>query len=326
MIGLGMGAARSRMIAETKGARLAAVCDLVENKAREVAARHNCEYATDYRRILDRKDVDVVFVLTPSGLHAPIALDALAAGKHVIVTKPMEVTLEKADAMIAAAEKAGRMLAVDFETRYSETSWTIKNAIDDGVFGRLLLGETRLKWYRSQQYYDAGGWRGTWKMDGGGSLANQTIHNIDRLIWFMGDVRTVRGKTGILNHRIETEDIGLAWLEFRNGAWGTILGTTTFPRDAYWGEEIHGELAGILTTREGPPAWFFRDEKDRSRLRSDRPCRNVVEDVLRHLLEGKPLLVDGREGRRSLELLTAIYESAREGREIELPSRPAGGG
>lgn len=320
VVGLGMGASRSRMIAQTEGARLVAVADIREERARKVAEELSCDAATDYHTLLDRSDIDVIMVMTPSGMHADVAIDALEAGKHVIVTKPMEVTLERADMIIEAAERTGRLLAVDFEARYFPTMVRIKRAILEGMFGKLILAEARLKWYRSQEYYERSGWRGTWRYDGGGSLANQTIHLIDLLLWFMGDVEEVdAAHIGVYAHEIETEDLGMALLRFKNGAVGAILGTTTFPRDAYSGVEVHGVDGGVIAHVfvGDVEQWFFRDS-DRQPPDVTPRVRNVIEDVISALREGTPVEVDGREGRRSIELLTAIYRSAQEQRPVKL--------
>ncbi|HID06720.1 MAG TPA: Gfo/Idh/MocA family oxidoreductase [Armatimonadetes bacterium] len=320
VVGLGMGRSRAHLIAQTDGANLVAVCDIREERARQVAEELGCDAVTDYHDLLMRDDVDVVMVMTPSGMHADVAIDTLNAGKHAIITKPMEVSLERADAMIETADKTGKLLAIDFEARYFPTMVRIKRAIDDGMFGKLILGEARLKWFRSQEYYTKSGWRGTWRYDGGGSLANQTIHLIDLLIWFMGDVEEVSAAhCGVYAHEIETEDLGMAMLRFKNGAVGAILGTTTFPRDTYSGVEIHGVDGGVIAHVfiGDVEQWFFRDE---TRQPPDVQPRvsNVIEDVVTALRTGTPVEVDGREGRRSLEVLTAIYTSAREQRPVSL--------
>ncbi len=320
VVGLGMGAVRARTIANTNGARLVAVADIREDRAMAVASELSCDATTDYRKLLDRDDIDVVMVMTPSGMHAEVAVDALNAGKHVIVTKPMEVTLERADMIIKAAEANGKLLAVDFEARYYPTMVRIKRAVEEGMFGRPILAEARLKWYRSQEYYSASGWRGTWKYDGGGSLSNQTIHLIDLLLWLVGDVDEVQAAhIGVYAHEIETEDLGIAMLKFKNGAVGMVVGTTTFPQDAYSGIEIHGTDGGVIAHVfvGDVEKWFFRDATLKPPDVQPR-VKNVIEDVVSALLHGTKVAVDGKEGRRSLELLTAIYTSALQNRSVKL--------
>lgn len=318
VVGLGMGRNRARMVKGTKGARLVGVVDIREERARKVAEEFGCEWHTDFKTFLDRPDVNVVWVMTPSGLHADIAVPSLEAGKHVIVTKPMEVTLERADAMIEAAERSGRLLLVDFDMRYLKGAWQIRQAVIENLFGKLILLEGRLKWFRSQDYYSGSGWRGTWRYDGGGSLANQTIHLIDQLVWIGGEVERIEwAKIGVFAHEIETEDLGVAILQFRNGALGTVLGTTTFPKDAYAVLEVHGDKGGAIMDMNGKVQWFFRDESIKP-PEVDPPFTNSAENMVAAVKEGAPLVCDGREGRKSLEVLTAIYKSARTNTPVSL--------
>jgi predicted dehydrogenase len=319
VVGLGMGRQRARMVTHTMGARLVGVADLRAELAQKVAEELGCEWHTDFKTFLDRSDVHVVWVMTPSGLHADIAIPSLEAGKHVIVTKPMEVTLERADAMIAAAERNGCLLAVDFDMRFLKGAWQIRQAIAEGLFGKLILLEGRLKWFRSQEYYSRSGWRGTWRYDGGGSLANQTIHLIDQLIWLGGEVASVEAaRIGVFAHDIETEDLGMAILRFRNGAMGTVLGTTTCPRDFYAVVEVHGDKGGAILDINGQVRWFFRDESVTPPEVSP-PFANSAENMVAALRDGASLVCDGREGRKSLELLTAIYRAAQTGQSVALP-------
>jgi UDP-N-acetyl-2-amino-2-deoxyglucuronate dehydrogenase len=319
VVGLGMGRHRARMVAKTEGARLVGVADLRAELAQKVAEELGCDWHTDFRAFLDRPDVQVVWVMTPSGVHADVAVPALEAGKHVIVTKPMEVTLERADAMIAAAERNGRLLAVDFDMRFLKGAWQIRQAIADGLLGKLILLEGRLKWFRSQEYYSQSGWRGTWRYDGGGSLANQTIHLIDQLVWLGGEVARVEAaRIGVFAHDIETEDLGMAILRFRNGAMGTVLGTTTCPRDFYAVVEVHGDKGGAILDINGQVRWFFRDETI-APPEVNPPFANSAENMVAALRDGAPLVCDGREGRKSLELLTAIYRAAQTGQSVALP-------
>jgi UDP-N-acetyl-2-amino-2-deoxyglucuronate dehydrogenase len=317
VIGMGMGRSRSRTVAQTEGAKLQVVCDVREERVRPVAEELGCDWTRSLEEALARDDVDVVDVMLPSGLHGDVAIQAMRAGKHVITTKPMDVSLAKADAMIACAEETGRILAVDFESRYERSWQQIKAAIDGGLFGKMVLGEARLKWWRAQSYYSDSGWRGTWAMDGGGALANQTIHFIDLLQWLMGDVEEVlAGYYGAHTHAIETEDMGMGMLRFKSGAVGAVLGTTTFPKSPYAGVEVHGEQGGAIFL-QGEPTWHFLDESRPPPEVTPR-VRNVIEDVVSAVRDGTPVAVDGREGRKSLALLDGIYTAAREGRRVAL--------
>jgi UDP-N-acetyl-2-amino-2-deoxyglucuronate dehydrogenase len=318
VVGMGMGRSRARTVSQTAGAKLQMVCDLREDRVRPVGEELGCEWTTSLEAVLGRDDVDVVMVMLPSGLHGDVAIQVMRSGKHAITTKPMEVTLAKADAMIACAQETGRILAVDFESRYERSWQQMKAAIDGGLFGKMVLGEARLKWWRAQSYYSDSGWRGTWAMDGGGSLANQTVHFIDLLVWLMGDVAEVlAGYYGAHTHAIETEDLGMGMLRFTSGAMGAVLGTTTFPKSPYAGLEVHGEQGGAILTFQGEPSWYFLEEGQQPPEVTPR-VRNVIEDVASAVRDGTPVAVDGREGRRSLELLTGIYTAARERRPVPM--------
>ncbi|MCZ7647405.1 MAG: Gfo/Idh/MocA family oxidoreductase [Planctomycetota bacterium] len=321
IVGLGMGHAACPWVVKAPGVRLAAVCDVNDERLKKSCAEFNVPGEKDLGKLLERSDVDIVYVMTPSGMHADMGVKAAQKGKHVLVAKPMDVSLEACDRLIAACEKAGVLCAVDFNGRFDDLQQKIRFALDEGLFGKPILGEARLKWYRSDEYYAAGGWRGTWKMDGGGSLANQTIHQIDQLQWFMGDIESVvAAEVGIYNHtKIETEDLGLAIVRFKSGAVGTVMGTTTFPINAYAGLEIHGSEGGVLAMRRDP-AWHFHDKSREEKLRRASEVRYSVEDMALVLNgEKKSLLCDGYEGRKSIELLTGIYRAGKEKREIKFP-------
>lgn len=321
IIGLGMGNACADWVSKAPGCKLAALMDINEERLKKSCEQWKVPGETDYDKILARKDVDIVYIVTPSGTHADLGIKAANKGKHVCVAKPMDVTLEKCDALIKACEKNGVLLTVDFNGRLADLQQQIRYAIDNQLFGKLIMGEGRLKWFRSDKYYASGGWRGTWKMDGGGSLANQTIHQIDQLQWYMGAVDCVAAaEVGIFAHdKIETEDLGMALLRFKNGAVGGILGTTTFPKDAYAGLEIHGTEGAVIAMR-GDPHWFFHEETRLQKLQRASEFKSHVENMAA-VLNGKTdkLICDGHEGRKSIEVLTAIYRSAKERREIKLP-------
>ena len=318
VVGLGMGRNRARQVAETAGAELRVVVDLNEDLARQVGEEMGCAWCTALEDALGRGDVDVVLVMTPSGLHARIGVEVLRAGKHVITTKPMDVSTKACDELIAAADAGGLLLGVDYQSRYVDNNYRVAEALKQGLLGKPILGEVRFKWFRSQEYFEhGGGWRGTWAMDGGGSLANQGSHLIDLLLWFMGVPKTVYGETAIMNHDIETEDIGQAILNFESGAKGGILGTTTFPASPYFSAEVHGSEGGVLLDAVlSGEMRVFGDGLEEKLLAMDNPLTNIVEDVVSALENGTALRVDGREGRRTVALLENIYRSAREGKVV----------
>jgi len=318
IVGLGIGRSRSRFCVDTPGANLVAVCDLDEERGRQAAGEFDTTWYPDYRRALDRDDVDVVLVMTPSGSHASIGVEVAKAGKAVVTTKPIDVRLEAIDALIAECEKQGVLLATDFNFRYLANNVRIRECLDRGSFGKLILGEARLKWFRDDNYF--AGWRGTWEHDGGGSLMNQGVHQVDLLQWFMGDVESVRGVTGVFAHRdLETEDLAAAMLRFRNGALGTILTTTTFPEKGLQPVvEIHGDRGAASTARGNLLVWNVPDEGGADDWEYAGPT-NIIEDILGVLRDGKQPFVTGREARKSVELVLAVYESARTGREVTMP-------
>ena len=320
VVGLGVGRSRARLIAETEGAELVAVVDLDEQLAQEVGEALGCAWTTELEEVLGRGDVDAVMVMTPSGLHAQIGVQVADAGKHVVTTKPMDVSTAACDRLLAACDEASVMLAVDYQSRYIDDNYRIAEALHRGWLGDIILGEARFKLFRSAEYFASGtGWRGTWALDGGGSLANQGAHLVDMLLWYMGDAVRVYAETAVMKHDIETEDLGLAILNFASGAKGTIVGTTTFPEEAYWSFEVHGTDGGIIFDQvlKGEYRVFGNDLEER--LKSvENTTHSIIEDVVSHLDNGTALRVDGHEGRRTVALLEAIYASARSGRPIDL--------
>ncbi len=320
VVGLGMGHNRSRIIQETDGAELKVVVDLDKTRLKRVSSELGVEGTTDLDAALNRDDVDVVMVMTPSGTHAGLGIQAARAGKHVITTKPMDVSTGACDRLIAACDEAGVLCGVDYQSRYVDNNYRVAEALRQGWLGKPILGEVRFKWFRAPSYFTAsGGWRGTWKMDGGGSLANQGAHLLDVLCWFMGDAVSVYGEMAIMNHEIETEDIGLAIVNFENGAKGTVLGTTTFPTSIYFSAEVHGTDGGVLIDDVLSGNMRVFGEGLQERLAAvENPLQNIVQDVVSAVERKTPLRVDGREGRRTVALLEAIYASAREGRPLKV--------
>jgi len=330
----------ARAIADLKNAELVAVCDIVEKAAKAAGEKHGVDWYTDHRKMYERGDLDVVTIGTPSGAHMKPAVDAAKAGINVIVEKPLEVTLQKCDRIIEACEKAGVTLATVFPSRFSEANQIVKDAIDKGRFGRLTLGDTYVKWWRTQEYYDSGGWRGTWKLDGGGALMNQSIHNVDLLQWFMGPVESVVAFTDCLAHkRIEVEDTAVAILRFKNGALGVIEGATSVYPGLPKRTEIHGDKGTAIVQQDDIIKWEFAEPlpiDKRIRRKFAKPSgyqagasdpkaishmghMKQFADFLKALDTGGKPLVDGHEGRKSVEIILAIYKSSRTGRRIKLP-------
>ncbi len=321
IIGLGMGANRAKTAASTPGSKLVCVCDLVEEKAKKLATELGCDYYTDMDKALERDDVDVVGIMTPSGTHADNAIKAVKAGKHVFTTKPMDIRVEKCDALIRAAKKAGVVLAVDFDCRYAEANRKLAKFIADGGLGKVILADLQMKWFRDQAYYDGGfpaGWRKDTRFEGG-SAANQGVHYLDLLLWFVGPVAEVYGRSGTLGHSIQTEDISVALLTFKNGAWGVIETTTCSYPDLGSAIEITGQN-GTAIWKGNVDMLKVKDKPDLT-METLPTCpgpRNIIEDMISAVNSGTPVAVDGEEGRRSVQLFNAIYESSRTGKTVHL--------
>lgn len=341
IIGCGMIAHfHAKAIGDIRGAKLVACFDTVPAAADRLAAETGCRAYHDLKEMLASPDVDLVTIGTPSGAHLEPAVAAARAGKHVIVEKPLEITLTRCDKIIDACDRAGVKLGTIFPSRFHDSSQELKRAVDAGRFGKLTLGDAYVKWYRSQAYYDSGAWRGTWQFDGGGALMNQAIHSVDLLTWLMGPVAEIRAQTATLAHeRIAVEDTAVANLRFASGALGVIEASTA----AYPGYlkriELHGSEGSAAMEEEDLVQWDFakKDRRDAAVKRqmdqrhstgggaSDpsaighhghtRQFRDFVEAIQKNRVPA----VDGREGRKSVEIILAIYKAAETGRAVTLP-------
>ncbi len=341
IIGCGMIANfHARAIREIRGTKLAACFDQVPAAADRLGETTGCKVYHKLDDMLADPAVNIVTIGTPSGAHMGPAIAAARAGKHVIVEKPLEITLRRCDQIIEACQKAGVVLSTIFPSRFHDSSQELKRAVDGGRFGRLTLGDAYVKWYRSQAYYDSGAWRGTWELDGGGALMNQAIHSVDLLAWLMGPVAEVRAKTARLAHeRIAVEDVALATVEFANGALGVIEATTA----AYPGYlkriEIHGNEGSAALEEEDLVKWDFEKKKPRDEAilaaMANRKSggggaadpaaighqahAKQFQNVVQAIKKNSAPAVDGPEGRRSVEIILAIYKSAETGKTVKLP-------
>jgi predicted dehydrogenase len=325
IVGLGVGRSRAKMALEARGARLVCVCDLQEEKVRAFAGEAGCDWTTSLDDLLARKDIDAVGIFTPSGTHCDLAVRAIRAGKHTFTTKPMDIRVEKCDAAIQAAREKGVVLAVDFGNRYVKLNQQVKKALDEGRLGRVFLGDVRLKWHREQSYYDGGyppGWRSR-KDTEGGSIANQGVHYVDLIYWFLGPVKEVYGRIGTLGHRIATEDVCIAHLTFESGAWGLIETTTSNTPDLGTTVEISGTEGSLVWKDRGIELFQTRTEERVEVEKIDAPegPRNIIEDMVSAITKGTRPAVPGEEGRRSVEIFTAVYRSAETGRPVALDQR-----
>ena len=322
ILGLGRGRKAAQTAVQTVGANLVCVCDLQEEKVKATAQELDCDWTTSYDRMLARDDIDAIGVYTSSGTHADFANQAVAAGKHVFVTKPMDIDLDKCDRLIEAAKRANLVLAVDFIRRYRKIDHQVRKAVVDGLIGNVILGDLRMKWYRSQSYYD-GGWPAGWRSRSsteGGSAANQGVHSIDQLQWFMGDVKTVQGRCGTFNHEIETEDCSVGILTFASGAFGMIQTTTCSYPSLGTTLQINGSKGTITMDKSGAVGLVIEGQEgatiDQVEIETDFPD-NIIEDVVGAIIDGQPIMVSGEEGRKSVAIFTAIYESSRTGRIVQ---------
>jgi predicted dehydrogenase len=319
------------------GAKLACVCDSNETKAKALGEKYGVNYYTNlYEMMATEKGIDAVSILTPSGLHASHTLAIAPYKKHIIVEKPMALTLEDADKMIRACDENGVRLFVIKQNRYNLPVVKLREAIQAGRFGKLTMGTVRVRWCRDQKYYDQDEWRGTWAMDGG-VFANQASHHIDLLEWLMGDVESVFAKSATQLVNIEVEDTGVAVLKFKNGALGIIEATTaTRPKDlegsiSILGEKGSVEIGGFAVNEIRH--WQFIDATEEDEIIKRDFSTNppdvygfghkaYYEHVVDCIENGGKALVDGLEGRRSLELIMAIYESIETGEEVFLRFTP----
>jgi UDP-N-acetyl-2-amino-2-deoxyglucuronate dehydrogenase len=335
IVGTGVIAAmHADAVAALPDARLVAATDVAPGAAAAFAAGRGCAAEPDLGTLLARRDVEVVCVCVPSGLHAEVGVQAAKAGKHLVVEKPIDVSLEAADRLIDAARAAGVALTVISQHRFDPGLVELKRLLDEDALGRLVLGEASTKWYRSQAYYDSAAWRGTYAMDGG-SLMNQGVHYVDLLRWCMGPPAEVTAVCSTQTHQIEVEDTSLAIVRFGSGAVGTILSSTAafpgFPqRLEITGTEgtvtiEDGRIVGRAFGAGGPAAPEAPgDDRPAAGTASDPAALDVashaaqIADLLAAVDAGRGPAVSGESGREALEIVCAVYESSRTGRPVAL--------
>ena len=331
IVGAGMVARyHAQAIAVTTGARLVATCRANAARAAEAAAELGVPCETSLEALLNRPDVDAVCICTPSGRHAEQAIKAARAGKHVLVEKPMALSLPDADAMIEACRAAGVQLGVALQRRTDPACRALHDAIRAGELGQLVLGTATVPYFRPESYYQSAAWRGTWSLDGGGALINQGIHLVDLLLWLMGgDARVVGASGGATRHEIEVEDSIVAALRFSTGARGTIAATTAAAPGFPHRVEIYGTRGGAQIEGDALVRW----EGDAPRIRPASSTAMaagagaspaglgieghtlLLQDFVAAIREGRDPLVSGAEGRRSLALVLEIYQAAGLGAE-----------
>jgi len=328
----------AKALEASTNAELVAVFDKVTERATEFAKKHNVRAVDDFDAFLADAEIEAVTVATPTGIHGTVALPAAKAGKHILCEKPLDVTLEKTDAIIDTCEVNNVILGAVFQSRFGSAVQEIRKAVDSGRFGKMVLASTQIHWFRSQEYYDSATWRGTWKLDGGGALMNQSIHNIDLLLYLNGDPAEVFAYTGTLTHTgIEVEDNAVAVVKFKNGSLGTIEASTScapgFPRKL----ELCGSKGSVLLEDDCIKNWKFVEETveddvirkkyaegENMKGGSGDPMaidceghKRQIQDLAEAILSGKETKLSGREGRRAVQLICGIYESVKTGMPIK---------
>ncbi len=319
-----------------KNASLGAVCDIDEDKAKIIGQKFNIPYYSDMDEMMQKEPLDVVSVLTESGNHAKNVINLSKYGKHLVVEKPMALNLDDADLMIKSCQQNLCKLFIVKQNRFNLPVVKLRQAYEAGRFGKLVLGTVRVRWSRHQSYYDQDSWRGTWALDGG-VLANQASHHIDMLQWLMGDVESVFAKANTSLVDIEGEDTAVVTLKFKNGALGIIEATTaTRPHDLEGSISILGEKGSVVISGfavNKMQSWAFVDkqkEDDDVLIKYSVNPPNVYgfghqayyEHVVDSIVNNKKQLIDGISGKKSLELITAIYQSIETKKEVFLGLKP----
>lgn len=334
IIGAGMIAElHARTIKELKNTELVGIYDANFSAAQKLAEQFGCCAYETFDEFLADPAVEAVTIATPSGMHGAVAIPAAQVGKHILCEKPLEITLDKVDAIIQACDDNHVLLSPVFQTRFAKPVQLVYEAMRSGRFGRMVLASAQMRWFREASYYSASAWRGTWKMDGGGALMNQAIHMIDLLIYINGAPEEVFAFAGTLTHSIEVEDNLCAAVKYRNGSYGTIEVSTScapgFPRRL----EFSGSEGTVAFEEDKITRWEFArpQPQDKAILRElsgkasacggSSPMNidnsghaSQISDLANAIMTGGRPFLDGREGRRAIELITGIYESARTGK------------
>lgn len=316
-----------------KGITLGAVCDINIKKAKDLSKKYNVNYYSSMHKMMNEENLDVIAVLTESGNHSKHVIELAKYGKDIIVEKPMALTIDDADLMINNCYQNGCRLFVVKQNRFNNSVVALKSQIEKGNLGKLFLGTIRVRWSRDQKYYDQDPWRGTWGLDGG-VLTNQASHHIDLLEWMMGPVDSVYAKSITANVDIETEDTAVVILKFKNGALGVIEATTaTRPIDLEGSISILGsngtiEIGGFAVNQvkvwniEGNDSIKCEDLNENPKDVYGFGHIKYYKHVVDVITNNKKILVDGLQGRKSIEIINAIYESIETQKEVYLRFKP----
>jgi len=326
-------------IKDMEAGKLVGCFDIRKEASEKFASKYDCKAYSDLDLMLSNPDIAIITVATPSGLHLEGALKAARAKKHVIVEKPLEVTGERCDQIINAAKENNVLLAGIFPTRFHESSVIVKKAIDEGRLGKIVLCDAYIKWFRSQAYYDSGAWRGTWKLDGGGALMNQSIHAVDMLQWLSGGVESVNSFTDTVAHeRIEVEDVAVSRVKFKNGAVGVIEGTTCAYPGMMKKIELCGTKGTIVLEENNILVWVFEEKRpeDEEILKKYGKAttsgggagdpmaidykghQRQFENMVNAIENGEKLLVDGEEAKKAVSIIEAIYQSSKNNETVSI--------
>lgn len=339
LIGCGRISPNHLMAAKENNLNIVALCDLIPASITDKITKYglpvDIKQYTDYNQMLEEEDLDLVAIATESGKHASIALDCIEKGFHVIIEKPIALSLEDADAIISAAERKGVKVCACHQNRFNKSIQKIREALEQGRFGRLFHGTAHIRWNRGRAYYEQAPWRGTWEQDGG-ALMNQCIHNIDLLRWMMGDeIIEVIAYTDRLNHDyIEAEDLGIALVKFKNGAYGIIEGTTNvYPANLEETLYIFGEKGTVKAGGHSVniiEEWLFADQIDdpetiKTKFHENPPNiygfghKPLYADMIDAIKNNRKPYVDAQAGKKALELVLGFYKSAFEGHAVQFP-------
>lgn len=338
VVGLGIGQAHADAAYASEKAELVAVCDLLDNKLAKAKERYpNVKTYKDYDEMLKDSDIDIISICVPSGYHAEFSVKAMKAGKHVLCEKPIDITVEKALEIEKARVETGLKCGVIFQNRFNAVMKPVKEAIDANRFGKIFLGTFAVKWLRDQAYYDVnGGWHGTWAIDGGGSLINQSVHTLDIMQWFMGEVSSVFSTIKIVNHNIESEDMTASIIKFKSGATATFVTSTCCYPGISTDIQIYGTDGSVEIEGDNLKLWKEKglSKMDESDLMEQYGSGNgtvaandpslvfghkfQVEDIISAVLEDRDPIVMPLEAIKSVRIINAIYESAKTNKEVFL--------
>lgn len=334
VVGLGVGMSHVKAAAAAKDADLIAVCDLIQEKLDNVTKDFpgTLTYLS-FDEMLKNPDIDIVSICLPSAMHAEFAVKAMEAGKNVLVEKPIDITVDAALKIEEARKRTGLKAGIIHQNRNNSDIKPIREAIQSGRLGKLFYGDFEVKWFRTQEYYDNGGWRGTWEMDGGGSLMNQAVHTVDIMQWLMGDIESITSLIGIYAHKIDTEDFTASLIKFKSGSAATFVSTTNAFPGLNTGVKLYGTKGSIecdgdtilLWKREGAP----EDEEEimkanysgNSAAAALDPTlctghTSMVEDIISAVKDGREPQIMPLEAVKSVRIVNAVYESAKTGKTV----------